>query len=135
MKYMDLDQKGYTMAEYIWIDGQNGVRSKTKVRVLLLTPTYSLNALHLFSARAKLPTEALLSGKRATRQGLGTEFDFASQTTSQWPQMPRIAANSILADRLSISPARTLKSSPNGTSTAHPAVKLQAATLMSTSAP
>ena len=66
MKYMDLDQKGYTMAEYIWIDGQNGVRSKTKVRVLLLTPTYSLNALHLFSVRAKLPTEALLSGKWVT---------------------------------------------------------------------
>jgi len=32
MKYMDLDQKGYSMAEYIWIDGNNGVRSKTKVR-------------------------------------------------------------------------------------------------------
>ncbi|MCJ1450884.1 glutamate--ammonia ligase [Mycoblastus sanguinarius] len=30
MKYMGLDQKGYTMAEYIWIDGRNGVRSKTK---------------------------------------------------------------------------------------------------------
>lgn len=53
MKYMDLEQKGYSMAEYIWIDGQNGVRSKTKVRVLLITPTYSLNAgCHLFSMRA-----------------------------------------------------------------------------------
>lgn len=35
MKYMDLDQKGYSMAEYIWVDGNNGVRSKTKVRAIL----------------------------------------------------------------------------------------------------
>ena len=54
MKYMDLDQKGSSMAEYIWIDGTNGVRSKTKVRVQLLTPTYSLNAgSQLFLGRAK----------------------------------------------------------------------------------
>jgi len=38
MKYMDLDQKGYVMAEYIWIDGRNGVRSKTKVRILCHLP-------------------------------------------------------------------------------------------------
>ena len=31
MKYMVLEQGKSTMAEYIWIDGQNGVRSKTKV--------------------------------------------------------------------------------------------------------
>lgn len=37
MKYMKLDQKGYCMAEYIWIDGSNGVRSKTKVRPHLPT--------------------------------------------------------------------------------------------------
>jgi hypothetical protein len=30
-KYMDLDQKGAVMAEYVWIDGTNGMRSKTKV--------------------------------------------------------------------------------------------------------
>lgn len=30
MKYMKLDQKGSVLAEYIWIDGMNGVRSKTK---------------------------------------------------------------------------------------------------------
>ena len=55
MKYMGLDQKGYSMAEYIWIDGKNGVRSKTKVRILLDAPTYSLNAhFQLFSAWAKL---------------------------------------------------------------------------------
>ena len=30
MKYMKLDQKGAVLAEYIWIDGSNGVRSKTK---------------------------------------------------------------------------------------------------------
>lgn len=55
MKYMDLEQKGYSMAEYIWIDGQNGVRSKTKVRITLITPTYSLNAgYHLFSVQAMI---------------------------------------------------------------------------------
>ena len=31
MKYMRLDQKGSFMAEYVWIDGHNGLRSKTKV--------------------------------------------------------------------------------------------------------
>ena len=73
---MDLDQKGYCMAEYIWIDGMNGVRSKTKVRVLLVTPTY-------LQPQCRLPaifgagedTEALLSGKLVTR--LGTELVFA----------------------------------------------------------
>ena len=37
MKYMKLDQKGKVMAEYIWIDGSNGVRSKTKVRECTLS--------------------------------------------------------------------------------------------------
>ena len=31
MKYMNLDQKGAVLAEYVWIDGSNGLRSKTKV--------------------------------------------------------------------------------------------------------
>ncbi|KAI4187101.1 MAG: hypothetical protein LQ346_005551 [Caloplaca aetnensis] len=30
MKYMKLDQKGAILAEYVWIDGTNGVRTKTK---------------------------------------------------------------------------------------------------------
>ena len=30
-KYMALDQKGKVLAEYIWIDGSNGLRNKTKV--------------------------------------------------------------------------------------------------------
>ena len=78
MKYMDLDQKGSSMAEYIWIDGKNGVRSKTKVRVQFGSP-------HVQPQR-KLPaifgtgeaTEALLSGKSVT-PWLGKKFDFASQ--------------------------------------------------------
>lgn len=32
MKYMKLDQKGNAMAEYIWIDANGHVRSKSKVR-------------------------------------------------------------------------------------------------------
>lgn len=35
MKYMRLDQKGSIMAEYVWIDGHNGLRSKTKVSGIL----------------------------------------------------------------------------------------------------
>ena len=55
MKYMNLDQKGFYMAEYIWIDGSNGVRSKTKVRVLLLAPHVQPQCkFQLFSARVKL---------------------------------------------------------------------------------
>lgn len=30
-KYMKLDQKGSAMAEYVWIDGSGGLRSKSKV--------------------------------------------------------------------------------------------------------
>lgn len=39
LKYLDLDQKGIVQAEYIWIDGSNGVRSKTKVRSSTHTAT------------------------------------------------------------------------------------------------
>lgn len=62
MKYMSLDQKGSYMAEYIWIDGSNGVRSKTKVRVLCLLPprTASMQVPAIFGAGKT--TEALLSG-------------------------------------------------------------------------
>ena len=54
---MDLPQKGFTMAEYIWIDGHGGVRSKTKVRIFLtatrlyhLRHSLNANALHHSSA-------------------------------------------------------------------------------------
>ena len=82
----------------------------------------------------KIPTEALLSGRRGKPKGLARSL-ISLSTTSQWPQISRIAANSISADRLSTSPARTSKSFLNGTSMVHPAVKLQVATQMSTSAP
>jgi len=32
-KYMKLEQKGKVLAEYIWIDGSNGLRNKTKVSI------------------------------------------------------------------------------------------------------
>jgi len=34
-KYLDLPQKGAVMAEYVWIDGSNGIRSKSKVSFFL----------------------------------------------------------------------------------------------------
>lgn len=77
---MDLPQKGFSMAEYIWIDGHGGVRSKTKVRIFLTVtrpyhPTHSLNAHALHHFFSPLPwaepvpvsTEALLSDERTTR--------------------------------------------------------------------
>lgn len=36
-KYMKLEQKGKVLAEYIWIDGTNGLRNKTKVSTILLS--------------------------------------------------------------------------------------------------
>lgn len=36
-KYMKLDQKGKVLAEYVWIDGSNGLRNKTKVRIIPLS--------------------------------------------------------------------------------------------------
>ena len=35
-KYMKLEQKGKVLAEYIWIDGSNGLRNKTKVSTIFL---------------------------------------------------------------------------------------------------
>ena len=40
-KYMALPQKGKVMAEYIWIDGMNGVRCKSKVRTWPIPPWLS----------------------------------------------------------------------------------------------
>ena len=58
MKYMGLDQKGYSMAEYIWIDGQNGVRSKTKVRILHPSSTERTASADVFSPLQRLTGES-----------------------------------------------------------------------------
>lgn len=134
MKYMSLDQKGYTMAEYIWIDGNNGVRSKTKVRGVLVAPTYSLNARLPAIFSAPEAAEALLSGKTVAPCGLASS-SISPLNCFQQPQLSRTVSNFIFPNRLLTSPAKTLKSSQNGTSTVHPVVKLQATTQMSTSAP
>ena len=51
------------LMKYIWIDGSNGVRSKTKVRDLPVAPMYSLNAKRPAIFGAGEVTEALLSGR------------------------------------------------------------------------
>ena len=76
---MELPQKGFSMAEYIWIDGHGGVRSKTKVRIFVTATrpyhprTASMHApctiLQPFALRRiRLGvTEALLSDERTAR--------------------------------------------------------------------
>jgi hypothetical protein len=37
-KYLNLPQKGSVIAEYVWIDGSNGLRSKSKVSTFQFMP-------------------------------------------------------------------------------------------------
>jgi hypothetical protein len=37
-KYLSLPQKGSVIAEYVWIDGSNGLRSKSKVSIFQFIP-------------------------------------------------------------------------------------------------
>lgn len=68
MKYINLDQKGSVLAEYIWIDGHNNVRSKTKVRhCSLLFYSRLPRALEAFPALVELAAGNLLL-LRASRQ-------------------------------------------------------------------
>lgn len=46
-KYMELDQKDKIMVEYIWIDADGGVRSKSRAS------SYPLNCLRLIMANIK----------------------------------------------------------------------------------
>jgi hypothetical protein len=52
LKYLSLDQKGKVLAEYVWIDAEGGVRSKTKVRV---TPIIAGGSLSRNLSQAALP--------------------------------------------------------------------------------
>ena len=47
MKYMKLDQKGSAMAEYIWVDANGGVRSKSKVCIFLFFFTLLFAQTHI----------------------------------------------------------------------------------------
>ena len=67
------------MAEYIWIDGQNGVRSKTKVRVLLLGPHVQPQCRLPAIFGAGEAIEALLSGKPGDTVSLGKRLDISTQ--------------------------------------------------------
>ena len=81
MKYMKLDQKGYCMAEYIWVDGTNGVRSKTKVRVcpVIKSLFYSLPSPSLETESLGLGRAPLSATHQADQQQLST---FPTSTTT-----------------------------------------------------
>lgn len=49
-KYLDLPQKGNVMAEYVWIDGSNGIRSKSKVSHIFTLPIFSIQHIAAFAA-------------------------------------------------------------------------------------
>lgn len=44
---MKLEQRGKVLAEYIWIDGSNGMRNKTKVSILLIISQASASRCNL----------------------------------------------------------------------------------------
>ena len=39
-KYLSLPQKDKVIAEYVWIDGSNGIRSKSKVSYFHVSPEH-----------------------------------------------------------------------------------------------
>jgi glutamine synthetase len=41
-KYLSLDQKGSIIAEYVWIDGSGGIRSKSKVSSTSIPINYTI---------------------------------------------------------------------------------------------
>lgn len=49
-KYMKLEQKGKVLAEYIWIDGTNGLRNKTKVSNIHVTMCWWLQCFSILGS-------------------------------------------------------------------------------------
>ena len=67
---MKLDQKGHVLAEYIWIDGSNGLRNKTKVSRVpnaftLIPPPVARTATSI-TDRVFYPSPHLSVGRSAT---------------------------------------------------------------------
>lgn len=136
MKFMKLDQKGFVLAEYIWIDGTNGVRSKTKVRHRSSVSPPHLFLRELARARGSAPWEAAASV-------LGLRMPCVREATG-WPVLQHEARTMFQATPLMMvlafhrpcrGPSRATRSSRNGTSTAHRPAKLRAIIRMSTFAP
>jgi hypothetical protein len=66
-KYLDLPQKGKVMAEYVWIDGSNGIRSKSKVSIF--NPAFHTQpAAGNTSARSRTGLLAAILGPKAGGQ-------------------------------------------------------------------
>ena len=87
-KYMKLDQRGHVLAEYIWIDGSNGLRNKTKVRY---TSSVSSHYSRTFASGSNIP-----SFSRQRRLDIQqTRLCPATRTTTQGFTKPRHANASL----------------------------------------
>lgn len=117
LKYLSLDQKGKVMAEYIWIDAEGGVRSKTKVRV---TPIIAGGPYLAISRSRVSPDKPQPTSPQQQCEAREYRLD-----------KPKLTNDSRLSPRLS----PPSMSSLSGTLTAPPLARPPATTPMSISAP